>query len=460
MTLAPEHFVLILAALGVGALVGWLVAGRRGAALAAEVSALRADRDEQAGRWKQAVRDLEAASHEREQRGIELERLRAEIGAGQRAHAAQVEALTQARDALAAQFQEVGARLLDRAQAQFLDKAGERFAASEAAAGEQLRALVAPVHDRLKAYEETVGRIEAERQQSHGSLSALMEEMKRGQEAVRDSANNLVNSLRNAPKARGRWGEQQLKNLLESCGLAEHVDFQTEVSRDTGDGRLRPDVIVRIPGGRSLVIDAKVSLNAYQDAHNAMEHERDTLLTQHASAMKAHVTTLGAKSYQSQFDDTPDFVIMFVPGEHFVSAALAHDPGLWDFAFERKVLLATPTNMVAILRTVGEVWRQEKLAGQAREIGQLGKDLYARMVTMGTHLARLGKNLDAAVAGYNQFVGSFESQVLTQARRFETLDIETGGKEIPLASGCEQAARPLTKLAITDASDALVEAVS
>jgi DNA recombination protein RmuC len=247
---------------------------------------------------------------------------------------------------------------------------------------------------------------------------------------VSGEAAKLVNALRTAPKARGRWGEQQLRNVLESCGLSEHADFQTEVSITGSDGdRLRPDVIIKVPGGQSLVIDAKVSLNAYQDAFGAVdEGERLLALAAHTASMRAHVNSLGNKAYWNQFTDAPDYVIMFVPGEHFLSAALEHDPTLWDFAFEKRVLLATPTNLIAIARTVSAVWRQEKLAGQAREIAELGKDLYARLSVMGGHVARVGKNLDTAVGAYNSFVGSLESQVLTQAKKFEALNIETSGK--------------------------------
>lgn len=274
--------------------------------------------------------------------------------------------------------------------------------------------------------------------------------MRVGQERVSGEAAKLVNALRNAPKARGRWGEQQLRNVLESCGLAEHTDFRMEVSVTGEDGgRLRPDAIVRVPGGKSLIVDAKVSLNAYQDAFGAVdEAERQLGLAAHAQSMRAHVNALGAKAYWTQFDDAPEYVVMFVPGEHFLSAALEHDSGLWDYAFERRVLLATPTNLIAIARTVAAVWRQEKLALQAQEIGTLGKELYQRLAVMGGHVAKLGKNLDTAMGAYNSFVGSLESQVLTSARRFENLNIDTGNRKIePLPVG-EQAARPLTKLTV------------
>jgi DNA recombination protein RmuC len=260
--------------------------------------------------------------------------------------------------------------------------------------------------------------------------------------------------LRNAPKARGRWGEQQLRNVLETCGLSEHADFQTEVTVEGNDGRLRPDVIIKIPGGRSLVIDAKVSLNAYQDAFDAGDDGGRALsLVAHAAAMKAHVNTLGQKSYQDQFDDTPDYVIMFVPGEHFLTAALEQDQTLWDYAFAKRVLLATPTNLIAIARTVSAVWKQEKMAGQAREIAELGKELYARLSTMGGHVGRIGKNLDTAVAAYNAMVGSLESQVMSQAKRFEDMGIDTGAKVIEPLPMVDQVTRPLVKLVASAAPD-------
>lgn len=434
--------VVALVALAVGGLIGWLLAGRQS-------GALKAERDGLSERFKAAVTDLAAEAEARKAADIQLSALLAAQKEKDAAHDAQIRQLQDAQAALTAQFREVGQAMLGEAQKAFLDRAEARFKESEATAGQNLRALLQPVHERLEKYEAEVKKVETERQSAFGMLQGQIESMRAQNERVSSEAAKLVNALRNAPKARGRWGEQQLKNVLESCGLSEHADFQTEVSVADGEGgRLRPDVIVRVPGGQSLVIDAKVSLNAYQDAFGAVdEGERATHLAAHAAAMKNHVNMLGAKSYWNQFDDTPDYVVMFVPGEHFLAAALDHDHDLWDYAFDRKVLLATPTNLIAIARTVAAVWRQEKLAGQAREIAALGKELYARMSVMGSHIARVGKNLDSATGAYNAFVGSFESQVLTQARRFEALDIETGGKEIPVLPIAEQAARPLAKLA-------------
>lgn len=435
-------------ALFLGGLIGWLFAGR-------QAGALKAERDGLSDRFKVAVTDLAAEAEARKAADIRLAALLAEQTAHDAAHEAQIAQLKEAQAALTAQFREVGQVMLGEAQKAFLERADARFRQSEESAGQNLKALLTPVHDRLQKYEDAVGKVEAERQNAFGLLHGQIAAMREGTERVSSEAAKLVNALRNAPKARGRWGEQQLRNVLESCGLSEHADFQTEVSVADGDGgRLRPDVVVKVPGGQNLVIDAKVSLNAYQDAFGAVdEGEKAVHLAAHAAAMKTHVNLLGAKSYWNQFDDTPDFVVMFVPGEHFLAAALDQDHELWDYAFERKVLLATPTNLIAIARTVAAVWRQEKLAGQAREIAMLGKELYARMSVMGSHIARVGKNLDQATGAYNAFVGSFESQVLTQAKRFEALDVETGDREIPALPVAEQAARPLAKLSGTSGAN-------
>jgi DNA recombination protein RmuC len=440
MTLDSVIIIIVIFALLAGLILGWFAGGRAGRAGVETTTQLRAM--------------LDSVVVERDEAKEQRARLETSLSERERSFALQLQTLSEAKDALSAQFGEIGQKLLDEAQTKFLQRAGERFTESEAVAGQKLSALLQPVHDRLEKYESAVGKVEAERREAFGNLHGLMESMRVSNEAVKTEAQRLGNSLRNAPKARGRWGEQQLRNVLESCGLSEHADFQTEVSVEGSDGRLRPDVIVRVPGGRNLVIDAKVSLNAYQEAFDADgDAARDALLAAHAASMKNHVNALGQKAYQDQFDDTPDYVIMFVPGEHFLSAALEQDAGLWDFAFAKRVLLATPTNLIAIARTVAAVWKQEKMAGQAREIAELGKELYARLSTMGGHVGRMGKNLDTAVSAYNSLVGSLESQVFTQAKRFQELNIDTGGKAIESLPIVEQATRPMVKLVETAQRD-------
>ncbi|CAA9498912.1 MAG: DNA recombination protein RmuC [uncultured Sphingomonas sp.] len=415
----------------VGAVIGWLIGSRAAAAGKQVTESLRSQLDEVV-RERDVNRDaatqlaaLQAATDERE-RGFEK----------------RIAELVEAKDALASQFADVGAKLLDQAQKQFLERADQRFRQSEESAGTNLKALLQPVHERLKRYEEVVGKVEEDRRKDFGILTGHIEAMKSGTERVSAEAAKLVNALRNAPKARGRWGEQQLRNVLETCGLSEHCDFATEVSVSAEEGRLRPDVIVRVPGGQSLVIDAKVSLNAYQDAFGAVdEGERLLHLAAHAAAIRAHVNTLGAKAYWSQFADAPDYVVMFIPGEHFLSAALENDSVLWDFAFDKRVLLATPTNLIAIARTVAAVWRQEKLAKEARQIGELGKELYDRLAKAAQDLRKVGAGLTSAVNNYNSFVSSFEARSLVTARKFRDLNIEPAAREIEGLQPVEALAR-------------------
>nr|WP_208401996.1 DNA recombination protein RmuC [Sphingomonas oligoaromativorans] len=440
------------AALVIGLGIGWFLGSRAGAGFKAERDRLdarsreaetaRASAEERAKTAGLLRTTLDEVTRERDsaQRSLAAER----AAATERAEAfeARLVELREAKEMLSAQFSEVGQKMLGEAQKAFLERADQRFAQSEEKSGERLKALLNPVEATLKRYEEGVSRIEKERTEAYGNLTGLIGAMRDGQEAVRSEAAKLVNALRAAPKARGRWGEQQLRNVLETCGLVEHTDFTTEVSVDTEDGRMRPDAIIRVPGGRALVIDAKVSLNAYQDAFGAIdEAERARHLAAHSAAMKAHVTTLAAKAYWNQFEDAPDYVIMFVPGEHFLAAALENDPTLWDYAFERRVLLATPTNLVAIARTVAAVWRQEKLALEARQIGVLGKEMYDRLSAAAGHLRKVGGGLSTAVNNYNSFVSSFESRVLVTGRKFRDLNIETGGREIEAVPPVETLAR-------------------
>ncbi len=424
-----EFAIIAILALAAGVLLGWLLASRRATTLASDLAVARtkaADAD-----LLRTARD--AVERERNEAQRDLARLQAQSEERQAAHLVTLRQLKDANDAMTAQFGAAAAKALEAAQVQFLDRADARFRQSEETAGQNLKSMLQPVSDRLQRYEEGVAKVEAERRDAFGDLKGQIEQMRLGQEKVSTEAAKLVNSLRNAPKSRGRWGEQQLKNVLETCGLSEHTDFQTEVSVAVGDegARLRPDAIIRVPGGRALVIDAKVSLNAYQDAFGAVDDaERLIGLAAHAASMRAHVNGLGNKAYWSQFADTPDYVIMFVPGEHFLSAALEHDPTLWDFAFEKRVLLATPTNLIAIARTVAAVWRQEKLANEARKIGELGKEMHDRLAKVADDLRKVGVGLNSAVKNFNGFTNSFNGRLMVTGRKFRDLNIETGARDL------------------------------
>ena len=412
--------IIVLLGLGASTALGWFFGSRPLADLRIRLAEQEGGAKEADVRFRTAIKELGDAQ-------IELATLQANAANFDE----QKRSLIEAQESLKQSFEVAGAKILGAAQEALLSRAQERFTQSEEKNEARIKALLEPVGQRLKSYEEQVTALEKQRVDGFGQLAGVIEEVRKGQEEVKREAQRLGNSLTNAPKARGRWGERALQNVLEQCGLSEHTDFNLEHSMDTDEGRLRPDAIVHVPGQKKLVIDAKVSLNAYQAAFEAEDDvERKRHLDLHARSMRNHVQTLGAKSYQSQFEEAPDYVVMFVPGEHFVSAALEHDPELWDFAFRNKVLLATPTNLVAIARTVAMVWTQDKLAREAGEIGRLGAEIYDRMATAGEHLKGVGAGLDRAVRKYNDFVGSFERNVLTSGRRLRDKGIAIGKREI------------------------------
>jgi DNA recombination protein RmuC len=437
--------------------LGWLLGSRQAASF-------RAERDQRLDDFRRAIADLAAAEERAKQvpdlqakleevrrdcsdARTECARLSSSQEERERGFELRLTELREAREALSHQFSEIGGKLLGEAQKHFLERADARFNQANEKSEAQLKSLLQPVEATLKRYEEGLTQVEKERVGSYRELREAVALLHAGHGQVRDETARLVNALRSSPKARGRWGEQSLKNVLEQAGLSAYADFRTEVSVDTGDGRLRPDVIVRLPGGRQLIVDAKCSLNAFLDASQEVDETlRIAHLKAHAAAIRNHAQQLGGKAYWQQFGEAADYVVMYIPGEHFLTAALEQDEGLWEWAFERRVLLATPTNLVAIARTVASVWRQEKLAEEAAEIARLGKELHARLSTMGGHVVRLGRNLELATGAYNSFVGSLESQVMTQARRFETLEVSGGAKEIDALPVIDVTPRTLTKL--------------
>jgi DNA recombination protein RmuC len=290
---------------------------------------------------------------------------------------------------------------------------------------------VAPLHETLLRYERRVSELERDRVGAYEALREQVRAMHDVSGELRTETRQLVAALR-APQVRGRWGEHQLRRIIEAAGMLEHCDFDEQVTGATDTAVVRPDVVVRLHGGRQVVVDAKVPFDAYLNAMEAREEStRDGYLAHHARQLRGHVDALAAKSYWAAFEPTPEFVVLFVPADPFLDAALQADPMLLEHAFTRNVVLATPATLVALLRTVAYAWRQESLARNAVAVHTLGRELYTRLSTMGDHLARVGTSLGGAVASYNKAVGSLEARVLVSARKLAELGVSRDELEAP-----------------------------
>jgi len=319
----------------------------------------------------------------------------------------------------------------------------ERLAVADASAahGHELAVTVAPLRDALGKVESHLRALESARVGAYASLTEQLGFVRSAGEALRDQTAALVTALR-APQARGRWGEMQLRRVVEMAGMVEHCDFTEQVSV-TRDGRtLRPDLVVRLAGGKQVVIDAKVTLAAYLDAAESKDPDVvEARMAAHARHLREHVKGLAAKEYWRALQPTPEFVVLFVPGDAFLAPALEHDPTLLEDAMSDRVLIATPTTLMAMLRTVAYSWQQEALTEHARSVFEIGRELYHRLGTLGGHVDKLGKTLGRAVEDYNKTVGSLESNVLVQARRMAELQVTDA--DLPAPSPVEAAPRPL-----------------
>ncbi len=309
-------------------------------------------------------------------------------------------------------------------------------------AGTRLETTVAPLRESLQRVGTQVQELDRAREQSYGALRKQVE-------VLADRTGNLANALR-SPNVRGRWGESQLRNVVELAGMLEHCDFVAQASTRDADGDLlRPDLVVRVPGGKSVVVDAKVPLQAYLEAfETADETERRDRLAAHARQVRDHMTKLAAKAYWRQFTPAPDFVVMFVPDETLLRVAHEHDPRLSEDAWSQQVIIASPSTLMSLLRTVAAVWQQETVAESARQVSDLGRELYKRLSTMGAHVSKLGKSLDGAVKAYNETVGSLETRVLPQARAFERHGIT--GIEAPELQPVDRQTRALVAPELVD----------
>ena len=307
---------------------------------------------------------------------------------------------------------------------------------------EQIENVVAPVRETLTRFDQNVQKLEVSRAEAYGSLTQQIQHLMHSQVELRDSTDQLKNALR-APQHRGRWGEIQLRRVVELAGMLAHCDFHEQQTL-FGDRNLRPDVIIHLPNGRDVVVDAKVSLDAYLRAiETADEAKRDALLTDHARQVRTHVKSLGEKSYWERLPGSPDFVVAFLPLESIYSAALQKDSELLNFGVDKRVLLATPTTLIALLYAVAHGWRERDFTENAERIQEVGKELYERVVNMHGHVAKLGRELGGAVAAYNSAVGSLESRVLVSARKFRDLQ-QSPSREMDVLESVDTAPRKLS----------------
>ena len=384
---------------------------------------------------------------------------RAEADAALRGAEQRLADLQQAQAALKEQFTALSAEALKANREQFLLDAEERLKRSQteqvaelAKREEAVANLVRPLKDTLGKVETQLQALEVERGKAYAELREQVAAVKANNESLRTETASLVKALR-APQARGRWGELQLRRIVELAGMSSRCDFDEQASVTGDDGVLRPDLVVRLAGGKSVVVDSKVTLAAYIEAHEALDDAyAEQRLAAHARHLRDHVKALSAKSYWTQFTNAPEFVVLFVPGEAFLAPALERDPTLLEDAMDKRVVIATPTTLMTMLRTIAYAWQQEALADNAREVFDLGRELYARLGTLGQHVDKLGRSVERVVKDYNTAIGSLESRVLVTARRLNALEVVDA--DLTSARAVDEAVKPLGAPELTASADA------
>jgi DNA recombination protein RmuC len=352
----------------------------------------------------------------------------------------------ESRERMRDEMKAISADVLKQTGDSLAQRLGER---EQAAIGEMARrteewkGLVRPVNEKLGKVESEIGRLERERKQAQGELANMVRQLHEGVGGLRQETGNLVSALKR-PSARGSWGEIQLRNVVEMAGMVAHCDFVQQSTIHTDDGSLRPDVLVRLPGGKVIVVDSKVPLDAYLAAlESDADAERELHLARHAKQTREHITKLASKAYHSQFDSTPELVVMFVPSDGIYQAALTEDPALIEYGVAQQVLMATPTTLIGLLRAVHYGWRQELIAESAREIAESARELHRRLGRFVEPLAKVGRQLDSAVSAYNEAVGSFDHRVIPQVRRIEQAGAASE-RDVAAPRPVESAARGVT----------------
>ncbi len=376
------------------------------------------------------------------------QRTRGELAAAE----ARVEAVEDSRVTMAELLKAQAAQSAQVVADQMVSRATETFRAQDLLARERMAAQLKPVSDTLTRFQEHVAALEKTRSEETGGLREQLAALMAASSATRDEARKLTEALRGNTGRRGRWGEQTCRNVLEAAGMAGRFDFTEQTSSADDEGRQnRPDFIVRLPGGGMFVIDAKVPL-AFEDDDGDEEARARSVGLRTAASLKTHVRQLSSKAYQDQFKPSPDFVVLFVPGDSFLATALDHAPDLLSDAMESRVVIATPSTLFALCKAVAYGWRAEEQAANADKVAALGRELYKRLSVMGGHASAVGRALDQAVGKYNQFVGSLESQVMVSARRFEDLQVDHEGKTLPDLTPVETAPRVLSRPELIAAS--------